>query len=205
MDEAGRARVEQEVRSLCERKDFDGAATKAIRGIGGEIFGFLVAVHRDETLASDAYSAFTEGLWRGLSSFGWDSSLRTWAYAIARNVSRSARRDAARRDRRAPRANTSALHDVAHEVRTATLAALKTENKSRVDALRDSLTPEDRELLILRVDRGLAWNDLARVMCEDDAPLDDDGIAREAARLRKRFQLVKERLRELARREGLIG
>jgi hypothetical protein len=30
-------------------------------------------------------------------------------------------------------------------------------------------------------------------------------VRREAARLRKRFQLVKERLREMARAEGLLG
>jgi len=55
-------------------------------------------------------------------------------------------------------------------------------------------------LLVLRVDKGLAWNDLARVMYAEDGPLlDDEGLKREAARLRKRFQHVKERLLELKR------
>ena len=39
---------------------------------------------------------------------------------------------------------------------------------------------------------------------DGDAPLDDAALAREAARLRKRFQLLKDRLREQAKKEGLI-
>jgi RNA polymerase sigma-70 factor (ECF subfamily) len=63
-------------------------------------------------------------------------------------------------------------------------------------------------LLVLRVDRNLEWNDLARVLAEGDdgtAPLADADVTREAARLRKRFQLLKEKLREMAKREGLTG
>jgi RNA polymerase sigma-70 factor (ECF subfamily) len=132
--------------------------------------------------------------------------VRTWAYAIARNVSRTRRRDAARRERRGPRAGDSALEGVAQAVRTETMAFLRTEKRTRLQALRDTLPEEDRMLLVLRVDRQLAWNDLARVLHEGDgdAPLDDAAVTKEAARLRKRFQLVKDRLRELAKKEGLI-
>jgi RNA polymerase sigma-70 factor (ECF subfamily) len=35
--------------------------------------------------------------------------------------------------------------------------------------------------------------------------VDDALLKREAARLRKRFQIVKDRLREMAKREGLVG
>ncbi len=94
-------------------------------------------------------------------------------------------------------------------MRTQTKAFLRTENKTRLQELRDSLPEEDRMLLVLRVDRGLAWNDLARILSEGDdgaetaglPGLSDPSIAREAARLRKRFQLVKDRLREMAKRE----
>ena len=99
-----------------------------------------------------------------------------------------------------------ALEGVAHAVRTETLAFLRTEKRTRLQALRDSLPEEDRMLLVLRVDRQLAWNDLARVLHEADegTPLDDAAIAREAARLRKRFQVLKEKLVEAGRREGLV-
>lgn len=203
LTEVDRARVEDDVRALCEGGDMDGAATMALRAYGGEVFGFLVAVHRDETAASDAFSTFAEGLWRSLPAFEWEASLRTWAYAIARNASRNARREAARHDKRGAHVGDSALENVAQAVRTETLGFLRSEKRSKLEALRDALEPEDRALLVLRVDRGLTWNELARVLAEDEAPRDEAATIREAARLRKRFQLLKERLRELAKREGL--
>jgi RNA polymerase sigma-70 factor (ECF subfamily) len=206
MEPGERERLEAEVRALCQKGDFAEAATVALRTYGPEIFGFLVAVHRSESEASEVFSEMAEAMWRGLPGFAWESSVRTWAYAIARNVSRTRKRDAARRQRRAPRTGDSALEQVAQVVRTETMAFLRTEKRTRLQALRDSLPEEDRMLLVLRVDRQLAWNDLARVLREGegDAPLDDAAVAREAARLRKRFQLVKDRLRELAKKEGLI-
>ena len=206
MDEAARARLESEVRAHCDARAWDAACTAILRGYGPEVFGFLVAVHRNEAAANDAFSDLAEAIWRSLPNFAWQSSVRTWTYAIARNVSRTRKRDAARLDRRAPRAGDSALEGVAAKVRTETLAILRTETKTRLQALRDALPEADRMLLVLRIDRGLSWNDLARVLHEgeEDAPLDDEALTREAARLRKRFQLVKDKLREMAKKEGLL-
>ncbi len=204
MDDTARQTIEKGVRAECDRGDYSAAATRALRGYGSEIFGFLIAVHREEQDASDVFSEVAEALWRGLPDFAWESTLRTWAYAIARNSSRMFRRGAARRARRDPRAGESALDEVAEAVRTETLVFLRTETRTRVEALRDALEPEDRMLLVLRVDRQLGWNELARVMHTESTALDDAGLTREAARLRKRFQLIKERIRELARREGIV-
>jgi RNA polymerase sigma-70 factor (ECF subfamily) len=206
-----RERLEREVRSLCERGDHTAAATLAIRGYGPELLGFLVAVlgaaqrAGGDLDATECFSELCEVLWRRMPSFAWESSLRTWAYAVARNVARTRRRDAARRGRRVA-GGDSVLEGVAQAVRTETLSYLRTEKRSRLVALRDRLAEEDRMLLILRVDRKLEWNELARVLGSapgQDAP-DSTAIAREAARLRKRFQLVKDRLREIARREKLV-
>jgi hypothetical protein len=49
----------------------------------------------------------------------------------------------------------------------------------------------------------MEWNDIVTVMHDGEA-LDDETAKREAARLRKRFQSVKERLRERAASEGLL-
>ena len=204
MDPNGRAQLEDEVRILCEKGDHSAAATAILRGYGPELLGFLVAVHRDDTAASDAFADFSEALWRSLPAFAWESTVRTWAYGVARNVSRTGKRDAARRQKRVKNPGESFFQDLEQKVRTETMAFLRTEKRTRLQALRDSLPQEDRMLLVLRVDRGLAWNELARVLSETEAPLDDATVAREAARLRKRFQLVKDRLRELARKEGLL-
>ena len=113
--------------------------------------------------------------------------------------------DTKRKCQRAGRAlrSSASISGVVQEVRTATLTYLRTETKTRMRALRDSLPEEDQVLLMLRVDRGLAWEELARVvLAADDA--DADALERESARLRKRFQLVKEKLKSLAKREGLL-
>jgi RNA polymerase sigma-70 factor (ECF subfamily) len=80
---------------------------------------------------------------------------------------------------------------------------LRTEVKDAVSAIRRSLPEEDQTLLILRVDRRMAWNDIALVVAGPDA--ETDVVKRECARLRKRFQLVKDELRERVRKAGLTS
>ena len=190
---------------MCGRGDHAGAAERIVRGYGPELFSFLAAFHRNDSEANDAFSDLAEAVMRGLPGFAWQSTLRTWLYGIARNVSYRHRRNEARRRRRVGEAETSTLEGVVHQVRTETAAFMRTEKKTRLQALRDSLPEDDRMLLVLRVDRDLAWSDLARVLHDgDEGQLDDATLTREVARLRKRFQLVKERLRDLAKKEGLL-
>lgn len=201
MDDQARARLEADVRERCEKGAHDDAANVALRGYGPEIYGFLLAFHRDEVDAGDVFSLFSEKLWRGLPTFGWQCSLRTWAYTIARNTSLSFRSSTKKRERR--QVALSAAEEIAAQVRTGTIELFKTEQKDRFAALRASLPADEQELLILRVDRGLAWDDLARVL-GGEAVDDPAVLKKEAARLRKRFQLVKEKLLEMGRRAGLL-
>ena len=67
--------------------------------------------------------------------------------------------------------------------------------------LRATLTPDEQSLLMLRVDRGLSWEDVSRVLYDDGEP-DDATIRRHAVNLRQRFRQLTERLRERARAEG---
>jgi hypothetical protein len=48
----------------------------------------------------------------------------------------------------------------------------------------------------------MSWNDIARVLNPDDQS--PDTVAKAAARLRKRFQFVKEEIRARAREAGLM-
>jgi RNA polymerase sigma-70 factor (ECF subfamily) len=203
---ADRERLEQDIRALCSAGDTRAAAVLAVRGYGPEIFSFLSMIHRCEADASDAFSELSEALLRKLPEFAWECTLRTWTYAIARNVSRTMKRNQARRERRVAQAEDSAMEGIADAVRTETQAYLRTENKTKLQALRESLPEADQMLLVLRIDRKLEWNELARVLgeSEGDAPIDPEMISREAARLRKRFQLVKTKLYELAKQEGLL-
>jgi RNA polymerase sigma-70 factor (ECF subfamily) len=96
--------------------------------------------------------------------------------------------------------------------RTITARYQRTDVKDRFAALRESLDADDQLLLILRVDRQLDWNDIARVFPEDGqgeplAVAADPAAAelkRRSALLRNRFQLLKDRLRDEARRAGLL-
>jgi len=187
--------LEREVRTLCEAGDHARAATALLRGYGPELYGFVAALHHGD--GDDVFGELSMDLWRGLPGFQWQSSLRTWAYTLARNASHRSRRKIRRE---VPLDDQVA--ELAAEIRTKTRSFLRTEIKNKFAALRASLPVDDQELLILRVDRGLAWNDLAIALA--DEPLEGDAITREAARLRKRFSVLKEKLLEAGRREGLV-
>ena len=203
MDEATREALEQEIRSRHQRGDLEGAAEVALRGYGRELYNFLFALHRrDEDSAAEAFSLFAEGLWRSLPGFAWHCPFRAWAYAVARRCSLRQRRDA----RRQTLPEGSALSLLVQQIQRDQSSALRSERRSRLLELREALPPEDQALLMLRVDRELSWNDLAQVLHDGTpAPLEGKALAKEAARLRKRFQTIKDALREAAQREGLAG
>lgn len=176
------------------------AVSAALKLYGAEIYGLLLGLCRSRAEAEDAFSLFAEALWQSLSTFEWQCSLRTWAYVIARRTAHDLRRKAQR-----PHVALSQAGEVSAlvaRIRTDTAPFQKTEAKSRIAELRATLPEDDQLLLVLRLDRGLAWDDLARVFAGEDA--DSDALKRESARLRKRFQLVKDRLVEMGRKEGLI-
>jgi RNA polymerase sigma-70 factor, ECF subfamily len=198
--------LERQISRRLEGRDIAGAATLAIRGYGAEIYGFLVTFHRDEEDAAEVFSIFSERLFRDLPGFQGDCSVRTWAYVLARHSSLNYRRDQRRRERRQlEMPEGSELSAIVEQVRSETASYLRSERRARFTALRESLSPEDQMLLALRVDRGLTWSDLARVLREEAGPLGEDERKREAARLRKRFQILKERLLELGHRAGVVG
>jgi len=201
-----RAEAELRIREACDEGEHDAAATDAIETFGPEILGFLKARLRDETAAGDAFAIFCEDLWRGLAGFEWRCSLRVWAYTLARHAANRYGKLAHRQPgKNVPLSQIGSASKVIEQVRTATLAFLRTEVKSRMRHLREQLPLEDQTVLILRIDKQLSWRELAEVMAYDgEAPAEAE-LDKEAGRLRKRFQLAKERLRKLAIEEGLLG
>ncbi|MEW5737852.1 MAG: sigma-70 family RNA polymerase sigma factor [Myxococcota bacterium] len=190
---------EAEIRALHQAGDFRAAARRAIEAYGPEVLAFLVTTLRDEDHASDVFGDTCEDVWRGLSSFQWRASLRTWFYTLARHAASRSRRSAHRRPGR--HVPLSEAGELAHQVRTRTWTWLRSEAQDKLDQLRNELPEEDHQLLVLRISRRMEWQDVARVMGNVDSP---GSLTREAARLRKRFQLLKTRLRERAREQGLL-
>ena len=84
-----------------------------------------------------------------------------------------------------------------------TAAFQRTEVKDEIAKLREALSDDDRELLLLRVDRGLSFTEIASVLNGLD-PGQHEELKREAARCRKQFERIKLRLRELAIEAGLL-
>jgi RNA polymerase sigma-70 factor (ECF subfamily) len=193
--------VEVEIAQLRAAGQLKAVATLAIESYGSEIFSFLEMMLRHHADASDAFAQACEDLWKGLPRFEGRSSLKTWFYTLARH--------AASRLRRSSHSDQlvaiSEITDVANRVRSRTRPHLRTEVKAGFAEIRAMLDDSDRMLLVLRVDRAMSWNDVARVMIEEGEDNSDDAIGRVAARLRKRFQSVKETIRSRAVATGLIG
>jgi RNA polymerase sigma-70 factor (ECF subfamily) len=192
-----RAALEARIREAATAGDLQRAATEALQLYGSELFGYLCNVARDEDLASDAFGATCERMWKGLAAFRWESSLRSWLYTIARNAMSTLRAHPSRRPER--NASVSELDDLAHKIRTQTLPIHRTEVREGIRALREELSPEDSELVLLRIDRKMSWRDIARVVHEGADP------DKHTAALRKRFERAKEHLRRLATQRGLVG
>jgi RNA polymerase sigma-70 factor, ECF subfamily len=203
MDEK-REGLEEQIRGYCEAQQWGPAATAALRGYGPEVLGYLSAMCRTETDAAEVFSSFCEDMWKGLPRFRWQSSFRTWAYTLARHaLYRLGRDPRRRRERNVALSDSPEVFELAEQVRSTTMIHLRTETKNKFTALREQLEPDDRTLLILRVDRKLAWNEIAAIMADEQEPTPEQ-LRRGAATLRKRFERAKERLRKLAADQQLI-
>jgi RNA polymerase sigma-70 factor (ECF subfamily) len=176
--------LEVTIRNRFEAGDLHAAATLAIKGYGREVCGYLAVVLADEEQARDVFAETAAELWRDLSRFRWQASLRTWIYTLARH------RLAAHLSRNA-RQRTVQLSEAAAVVakpRTTTVPWKRTAVKDAVSRLRSSLSADDQTLLILRIDRAMSWREIAHILGEAHEPA-----------LRKRFERIKNRLRDLAR------
>lgn len=202
---ADRAETEQQVEQLCRARDFAAAASCALEAYGGEILAYLTARLRSHSDGEEAFSMFAEDLWKGLPGFEFRCSARGYLYALARNAAnRYASSPQRRAQRNQPLSELSSVSALIERARTATEPYRRTEIKDKIRALRDELSEEDQLLLMLHVDRGLPWRDVAAVMVESGTTLQGAVLDKEAGRLRKRFERLKAELREAARKAGLI-
>ena len=190
--------LETRIRALHDAGDLAGAVTCALRGYGPELYGFLVAMERNQEDATEIFSSLSEDLWRGIEGFRWACAFRTWAYTLARRAAYRYHRGQARRAREV-RLSTSMISAVAEQI-----VSSYTAERSQLEQLRDELPDEDRLILVLRLDKDLSFVDVARVTL-GDTQASQAALTREAARVRKRFSLTKERLIERGRALGLVN
>jgi RNA polymerase sigma-70 factor (ECF subfamily) len=192
--------LEDRIRLLREAGDLRGAASLAVDGYGAELFGFLRALLHNEHDASEVFSQTCEDLWVGLGRFEGRCSMRTWLYALARHGAAQFCRSPHRRPGR--HVTPSALSQLAERVRTQTRDCVRTDVKDQFATIRGSLDEADRVVLILRVDRAMSWDEIARVFLAGECG--EKELLREAVRLRKQFQSIKTKIRVRARQAGLL-
>ena len=158
------AGVEARLSELHRERALHELATLAISTYGPELYGFLVNTLGALPDAAEVFSQTTEDFWRALPSFRGQCSVRTWLYVLAQHAAQRHRRSPWNRGRRS---GESRLGELVAAIRTRTAPWQRTEVKDRWRELRASLAPDDRALLVLRVDRALAWSEVARIMLGD--------------------------------------
>jgi RNA polymerase sigma-70 factor, ECF subfamily len=193
--------LDEHVHELCRDAQFDRATTLVLQQLGPAVFRYVAARARDEDMAAEGFARFAEDLWRGMQGFSGRSSVRVWAFVIARNAVGQVMRTRKRERKRTRGWSSTLANRVAEQVRTKTQEFLRTETKERFAELRSRLSPEEQALLVLRINERLSWEEIARIHADAQS---EAQAKREAARLRKRFQLVRDKLRKMARAEGLL-
>lgn len=185
------------MREACLRHEFELASTRALAAYGSEIQSFLCARLGSRYEGEQAFSAFADALAHALPAFDFHCTVRAYLYTIARATG-----DGCARAPRAPPASELTESSLQSQIDGFTLG--QTDTRERARSLRLQLDANDQTLLILYVDRGLPWSEIALVLHQGPTPLEGDQLARESARLRKRFEHVKAELRALAAKEGLL-
>jgi RNA polymerase sigma-70 factor (ECF subfamily) len=180
--------LEQRLGDLLREGDSSAAATLLIRSYGPLLLGYLQAVLRSNDDAAEAFSLVCETVWGDLTC-PHRRTFKAWAYAIAW---REALRVAENPGRKRPRLLQPETEKLADEVRSLAAPHLVMTHEDRLVELRQALDPAERTLLILRIDRGMSWAEVAYVLAEGED------------NLRKRFERIKLRLRDLAVARGLV-
>lgn len=165
-----------------------------VAAFGPKVMGYLVRVLGNEDDAADAYSLWAEDVWKGIEGLREAAAAKVWTYRIAWNAAARTRRQAW--NRRRQRLPTTMASRLAAEVLSRTPGAVERE-AAHLARLREGLSPAEQSLLVLHVDRGLSWKEVAEVMAEE-------GEAVEEAALRQRFARLRKKLAERARELGLL-
>jgi RNA polymerase sigma factor (sigma-70 family) len=194
--------LDQRVRELLAAGETEEATNEALRVLGPDILGFLYRTFRSDADAEDVFAAVSVRLWRSLERFEWRCSLRSWVHVIARNEAQRFRRGVRRHE--GGRVPISELVDLIAAVTATTRTRHQGDRELALARLREELSEEEREILVLRVDRELPWDEIALAFSEDPEHCTAAEIRRLSAALRQRYQSLKKRLAERARAAGLL-
>jgi DNA-directed RNA polymerase specialized sigma24 family protein len=180
--------VTRRVWALLWAHDEAGASREALRVYGAEVYGFLLGALDDPSNASSLYADVQKRVETEVGGLAALCSLRTWLYLLARRELRERRLQRGQRGER-----TASFGRVASGERRAS-------SSNAISTLRTSLTEEERELLILRVDRKFTWREIALTDLGERA-VDPERIALATRAVRERIQAIILRVRQAAAAE----
>jgi RNA polymerase sigma factor (sigma-70 family) len=180
--------------ALLAAGDRRGAAAEIVRIHGGRVREYLRALLRDADASDDAFSLFLEWILGAVGAYRGEASLATFTLGVAYNAARAVRRDGYRRRRRTLR-SAQIARLAAGSGRSS--AERHERAARRLDALRRHLSEQDRNLLALRLEQRLEWEEIANVLASA-------GEAVSAEALRQRFHRLKRRIGELAQEMGVL-
>jgi DNA-directed RNA polymerase specialized sigma24 family protein len=162
---------------------YEAAARVALETQGAGLFGFLIGVIDDIEQARVVYADVCQRVAGEIRAFRGRSSFRAWLYGLARRELR---------DRRLRRQRGTVWGTVA----TDPIEALARPTRPVPQHPRATLTEEERELLILRNDRGFSWEELAFTGLEEHV---------EPALLTHESRLIKARVEAIFERIEQVG
>ncbi len=186
--------AEARIAALALQGDHQAASVALLEAYGREVRSYLQAVVAEPAAADEAFSAFQLNVWKGMGSWRQEGSARAWAYRVAWNAASRFHRDPWRRRR------VRMVTGLASRLAQPAVSSHRRTEEERARALaelRACLPPGEQALLILKVDRGLTWAEVAAV-------LSTEGTPPALAALRKRFERLTRKLGRLARARGLL-
>jgi DNA-directed RNA polymerase specialized sigma24 family protein len=158
------------------------AAREALDLHGPGLFGFLLGVLEDSEEARIIYADVSQRIGREIGWYQGRCSLRAWVYGLGRRELR---------DRRLRIRCTRELCGTYISEKPA-----PADLEGAIAAIRVTLSEEDREFLILRVDRGFSWQELAFTSLGVHAP--EAALDAEIRALRGRVAEICERIGRIA-------
>jgi RNA polymerase sigma factor (sigma-70 family) len=178
------------IRATRAAGQLDLAATTLLQTYGPSILAFLASRSGSEDIAREIFANFSAAVWKALPRVQWRASVRSWAFAVARNELRAfMRTQRSWRDRHAPFTEADERMCPAFQAPTHDSHSLE----HALSHLQRVLAPEDRALLQMRL-RGHTWEEIAQHTIAVTPGTLGPALRRESARLRKRYQLLTRRL-----------
>lgn len=193
-----REQVEEVFQQLHGAAAWTEAVELLVGAYGREILQFLHGFLRDGQDAEEVFAQMCLKLLEEIPRFRGECSGRAWFFYKSRYAAldwvRSPRRQ---RERRLETHELSRMSDLVAQVRSETRPYLKTEVKDRFAELREKLKPEERMLLVLYKYQDMPSHEVAEAMSTPEDPWT-------AAKVRKRWQRLKIKIAQMAKREGLL-